>query len=169
MVLWALLACVESSVSDVAFEGGDFDFYTVLAKDECLGGALRAFFMPEGVETPHPFEYPIFIPSWSDLPQAYDIDLREPFMGMPVTVQAGADGLYEVRGSVMESVLLDETKYGDCTVTMTVDADLTPVGADDIEGEARIAISDARGEEELCPVFTADPCQVTLALEASRR
>lgn len=169
MWLALVLGCVDSSLSSTAFEGGEFDFSTVLAKDECLEGALRAFFMPEGLDTPHPFEYPIFVPSWDELPQSYAIDLREPFMGMPVTVSAGAEGVYEIRGSVMDSVVLDETKYGDCAVTMTVDADLTPVDTDNLEGEARIAISDPRGEDELCPVFSGDPCQVTLALEASRR
>jgi hypothetical protein len=168
-MLWLLVACAGPSVTASDFKGGDFDFSTVLARDACLNGALEALFMPEGQDTPHAFEYPIYVPSASELPMSYDIDLREPFVGMPVTVEDGGDGSYAVRGSQMDEVVLDEVKYGDCAVTMLVDADLTPVDEDDVEGEARIEVSDPRGSEELCPVFSADPCTVTLALEAERK
>ncbi|MFZ5476459.1 MAG: hypothetical protein ACOZNI_06740 [Myxococcota bacterium] len=168
MWLW-LLACSEPTVSKgFDFEGGDFQFYTVIARDECLGGALEAIFMPEGPDERHPFECPIHIPSADELPSSYDIDLRDPFVGMPVTVEDAGDGTFAVRGSVMEEVVLDRPKYGDCAVTMVVDADLAPQEADFVTGEARIEVSDPRGEDELCPVFGGDPCTVTLALEAER-
>lgn len=170
MTLFWLLACAgDANLEEVKdFQGGDFQFSTVIARDECLEGAMEALFMPEGPDEPHPFEYPIHVPSWDELPAAYDIDLREPFVGMPVTVEEGDAGTYAVRGSVMDEVLLDTAKYGDCVVTMTVDADLQPTGADTLDGEAHIAVSDPRGAEELCPVFSGDPCQVALALVAER-
>ena len=168
-MIWLLLSCAGPDVAKgFEFADGDFDFTTVLARDLCLGGAMEALFMPEGPDTPHPFEFPIRIPSYDQLPTSYEIDLRAPFLGMPVTVEDGGDGMFAVRGSVMESVVLDASKYGDCEVTMTVDADLWPASADHVDGEARIQVSDARGAEELCPVFTSDPCEVTLVLAATR-
>ena len=125
--------------------------------------------MPEGVDTPHQFEYPIYIPSYSELPTEYDVDFREPFVGMPVKVEDGGNGVFWIRGSVMDAVQLDAVKYGDCVVTMTVDADLTPEDSDTVLGTAAIAISDARGSEELCPVFDGDPCDVGLEIRATRR
>ena len=169
MTLLLLLACASDNQVASTWEGGDFDFYTHNAMDECLGGALEALFMPEGVETPHKFEYPIYIPSYDELPTAYDIDLRDPFVGMPVEVEDGGDGWLFVRGSVMESVVLDEVKYGDCAVTMTADVDLLPRDADTVDGQARIDLSDPRGSEGLCPVFDGDPCRVALDIEALRQ
>jgi len=168
LVLYLIAAC-SGSDSPRDFEGGDFDFFTTDAVDGCLAGAMEVLFMPEGPDTPHPFEFPIHVPSWNDLPESYEIDLRAPFLGMPVTVEAGEDGTYAIRGAVMEAVELDPVKFGDCVATMTVDADLSPTSADDLAGEARIDISDPRGEDDLCPVFDADPCLVSLTLEAHRR
>lgn len=161
--------CVSEHAPIPNFAAGEFDFFTENAKDECLGGAMEALFMPEGVDTPHQFQYPVYIPSYDELPAEYDVDFRDPFVGMPVRVEDGGDGMFAVRGSVMESVLLDEQSYGDCAVTMTVDADLYPQDTDTVLGTAAIAISNPRGEEERCPVFDADPCNVGLELSATRR
>jgi hypothetical protein len=168
--MWMLLvlACSDAD-SHVTLASGDYAFRTEAAVDECLGGALEALFMPEGPDTPHAFTYPIRIPGPNELPATYDIDLREPFVGMPVTVEDAGQGALAVRGAVMESVLLDEVRYGDCAATMTVDIDLTPLTSTTLRGQARLQVSDARGEEELCPVFAADPCLVTLAVAASRQ
>lgn len=169
-MLWLMLACFPETENQTVstFEKGDFQFYTQNAKDECLGGAMEAFFMPEGVDTAHAFEYPIYVPSYTELPTSYSIDLRKPFVGMPVEVTDGGNGVFAIRGSVMDEVLLDQVKYGDCVVTMTVDADLLPDDADHITGQAQIYITDPRGADERCPVFDEDPCQVTLDLTAER-
>lgn len=167
--LLALVGCEPNSGAVAEFSGGEFDFFTENAKDECLGGAMEAIFMPEGVETPHEFQYPVYIAGYDELPLEYDVDFRDPFVGMPVRVEDGGEGVLAIRGSVMESVVLDQVKYGDCTVTMTVDADLVPMDADLVEGTAAIAISNPRGEDELCPVFDGDPCSVGLSLRATRR
>jgi hypothetical protein len=144
---------------------GDYQFYTLAAADACLDGALEALFMPEGPDTEHPFEFPIHVPSVAETPTSYDVDLREPFVGMPVTVNATDTGL-AVRGSVMDAVQLDPGQYGDCVATMSVDVDLEPYAKGVLTGEARIDVSNPRGDEGRCPVLDADPCRVTLTLRA---
>ena len=169
-----MLAC-SSPPKDTAvaqtppWRGGEFDFSTSSADDECLGGALEALFMPEGPDEPSPFEYPIYLPEPEELPYSGSIDLRDPFTGMPVTIEDAGDGDLQMRGAVMEEVELGSASYGDCVVTMTVDADLHPVTNDEVEGAAQIAISDPRGEDGRCPVFTSEDCTVQLGLTALRR
>ena len=160
-----LAACGPNVLGPSAIEAGDYQFHTHTVHDACLDGALSALFMPEGRDTPHPFEFPIYVPTVEETPLSYEIDLREPFLGMPVTVEESADGL-AVRGGVMESVLLDEGQYGDCTARMGVDVDLWPSARRHLAGEARLDLSDLHGAEERCPALEADPCQVTLALTA---
>ena len=151
------------------WEGGEFDFTTWQVEDACLDGAMEALFMPDGPSVPQEFEYPVYIPSYSELPISYDIDLREPFVGMPVTIEDAGEGWMQARGSIREEVALGAAAYGDCVVTMTVDIDLLPVGPDSAECEARVAVSDARGDDGRCPVYESDPCLVTLAITAARR
>jgi len=148
-------------------KSGDHQFYTVAMQDSCLDGALETLFMPEGPESEHAFSYPIFLPGYEELPSTYTVDLREPFVGMEVRLDSSDGVTLELRGSVMESVLLGSA-YGDCTVTMSVDADLLPVADRRLEGTAWISLSDATGSEELCPVFSSDPCEVVLNLRAER-
>ena len=181
MILAFILACgggdktstdsddADSGGPDVSgWSGGNFAFQTLAANDTCLGGAFEALFMPGGPSVPHDFEYEIYIPSYDDLPESYTIDLREPFVAMPVTVDSPDGKIYEIRGSILPAVELGRAQYGDCTVTMTVDVDLTPVSADTAEGTAVINISNPRGDDELCPVFEVSPCAVTLQLQANR-
>jgi hypothetical protein len=152
---------------DFTWSGGEFEFQTSDVSDACLGGALEVLFMPNGPETPHEFEYPIYLPSHDELPMSYAIDLREPFVGMEVTVRPGEDGALSIRDSVMESVELGAGTYGDCVVTMTVDADILPSSPTSAEGVAIIELSNPRGSEERCPVLDADPCDVELSIEAT--
>jgi len=152
---------------DGDIRGGDYQFFTSAAADACLDGALEALFMPSGPQTPHAFSYPVYVPAYDELPLTYDVDFREPFVGMTVTVEERAGGGLMFAGSVMEAVALGDA-YGDCVVTMVVDAELTPLSAASFEGASVIGVSDARGSEGLCPVFEADPCEVSLALEAER-
>lgn len=152
---------------DETLQAGDYAFQTRAVDDACLSGALELLFMPEGPATPHEFEYLIAIPAEEDLPATYDVDFREPFVGMTVTVESAEAGALAIRGSVMDAVELGR-QYGDCVVTMTVDIDLAPTGAESLTGEARIDLSNPRGTEELCPVFDADPCRVTLEVAAAR-
>ena len=150
------------------WSGGDFDFLTVAANDQCLGGALEALFMPDGPGTPNSFEYPTYLPGYGELPMAYTIDLRDPFVSMPVNVDSDDGVTFAIRGSLMESVPLGAAAYGDCTVTMSVDADVTPSSADAVDGFATITVTEPRGSDGRCPVFDVEPCQVELDLAATR-
>jgi hypothetical protein len=166
---WALgaLAACGTDPAAPTIEAGDYQFYTLAAVDGCLDGALEALFMPEGRDAEHAFEFPIYVPTQGETPISYNVDFRAPFLGMPVTVEATDTGL-SVRGSVLESVLLDEDRYGDCVVTMGVDVDLEPAGAGQLTGEARLDLADPRGDEGRCPALDADPCRVTLTIRAER-
>jgi hypothetical protein len=159
-MMFLLLACS----SNAEFKAGDYQFYTVDMVDDCLDGALEALFMPEGRMTPHEFEYPIYVPSLEELPTSYEISLREPFVGMPITVTAQGSSL-QFEGGVMEEVLVNENLYGDCVSTMTADASIAPTSKYSGIGDASIEISDWRGDEGRCPEPDADPCLVTLELE----
>jgi hypothetical protein len=161
-----LLACADDG-GTIEYKSGDYQFYTLAADDGCLDGALEALFMPEGPDSEHAFEYAIYVAGREELPATYDVDLREPFMGMTVTLTAAEDGTVRLRGSVMDEISLGAA-YGDCVTTMTVDADFTPVTTSQLEGRARIDMSDARGDDGLCPVFDANPCEVTLTLVGDR-
>lgn len=143
--------------------GGDYQFFTVAAEDACLDGALEAVFMPEGPATPHPFEFPVGLPAPDATPSTYDVSFREPFVGMTVTVESDGDTLV-IADSVIQAVRLDADRYGDCDVTISIDAVITPVGSNTADGEANLSISNPRGSENRCPAFDADPCQVTLTL-----
>jgi hypothetical protein len=179
LTIMIILACGGNATDDKAAEdlgaavagwtGGDFDFQTISVKDQCLGGAFEALFMPDGPDTPHTFEHPVFIPSYGDLPQSYTIDFRAPFIEMPVTVDATDGQTYTIRGAVMEAVELGSYAYGDCVATMSVDADFSPVDANTATGDATISISNPRGEAGLCPVFDSDDCVVKLGTQAIRR
>ena len=172
LMLMLFLACGAKSDTDDtnAFDwtGGDFQFQSVTVDDSCLGGALEALFMPEGPATPHDFEYLIYLPGYDDLPASYTVDLREPFVEMPVTVDSDDGKILKVRGSEMEAVELGASSYGDCVVTMTVDLNLVPTSANGAEGLAVITITNPRGEDGLCPVFEETPCPVDLTLSAVR-
>lgn len=158
-----------SSSKTQPWSGGDFDFYTESSVDGCLGGALEALFMPAGPAEPHAFEFPIYLPEHSELPFTSEVDLRAPFVEMPVTIEDAGQGSFMINGAVMEAVELGSAAYGDCVVTMTVQAQLTVVDNDTLNGEAEIAISDPRGAEDRCPVFTENNCSVELTLKALRR
>lgn len=150
------------------YSGGDFDFSTMSVEDGCLDGALEALFMPDGPSTPDPWSYPVHLPAFEDMPETYPIDLREPFMGIVVTVEAAGDYRMKVADAVMESVLLGQDQYGDCVVTMTADVDLEVVSAGRVEGSVAISIADPRGEDDRCPVFDQLPCTMTLTVEAEK-
>ncbi|MGB0639476.1 MAG: hypothetical protein ACPGTU_09090 [Myxococcota bacterium] len=175
-LIFAILACgskAEDSAADgieeFAWTAGQFNFATTEATDECLGGALEALFMPRGPGTPDNFEYPIYLPSYAELPVSYTVDLRDPFVQMPVTVDSPDERVLQVRGSVMSAVELGRAAYGDCVVTMTVDADILPTSSTEATGNATLAISNPRGDDGRCPVFDDEDCDVKLQLSATRR
>jgi len=177
-MLWllTLLACAGGKSEDAdgaagaetdprsEWTGGDFWFSTTAVEDGCMGGALRILFMPEGSEEPHRFEHLIYLPAYEEMPLSQTIDLRDPFMEMPITIDEGPDGVLQARGSVMESVELGGN-FGDCVATMAVDVDLSPIDATTAEGYAHIGMTDVRGDE-VCPVMDDEDCLVVLTLAA---
>lgn len=172
MMLLILAAACGSTEEEKAlgfsWTGGDFDFTTTAAEDACLDGALEALFMPGGPDTPQEFEFPIYLPAYDELPLSYEIDLREPFMGMPITVTAEEDGLLTGSGT-MDAVALGAVAYGDCVVTMGAVVEMLPTSADTAEGKGIVTNSNPRGDDGRCPVYQTDPCDVTLTLTATRR
>ena len=154
--------------SPADYVGGDFMITTVAVDDGCLDGALEVLFMPDGPATPNMWEYPTYLPPFEDMPSTYPIDLREPFMGIVITVEDVGNFQMRVQDAVMEEVLLGEDRYGDCVVTMTCDVDLTVLAPSYVTGSTAIAISDPRGEDDRCPVFDALPCTMTLELTAEK-
>ena len=163
-MMWLLLACAGSG-DDVELSAGDYQFATVDMEDACLDGALEALFMPQGRTVAQEFEFPVYVPSLAELPTSYEISLREPFVGMPVTVTRSGETGLALTGE-MESVQLDESLYGDCVVTMTVEAELVPVTKKTGDMTALVDISNARSQaDDRCPPLDADPCQVTLWIE----
>jgi len=140
--------------------------YTTEVDDGCLSGALRAMFMPEDLNEPSKFEHLIYLPDYEELPFTQTIDLRAPFLEMPITITEGTGGVLQARGSVMESVALGGN-FGDCVATMAVDVDLTPIDEDTAQGTARIGMTNVRGDE-VCPVMDDEDCLVVLTLEALR-
>jgi hypothetical protein len=169
MFLLTLLACGaadETGAGSFAFDGGNFQFTTLDVDDQCYDNGLRTIFMPSYPD-PEPFSDPVEIPSWSDLPQTYEISLQEPFGAMEVTVTAGArDGIYQVRGAEQTDVLLDEDQFDDCLIDSDIDIDLVTSGDNALGGNAVLATGNFRGEH--CPEVDADPCDIILTLDASR-
>ena len=163
VVLSLLLGCVPTPASEI--QAGNYLFSTVAAEDQCLDGAMEALFMPEGPATPNAFEFPVYLPARTDTPLSYEVSFRAPSLGMPVTVIRGDTGL-AIDGSVMDAIILDAERYGNCTVTMTVDANFQPGEAGIVNGTAQIAVSNPRGSDNRCPPFQADPCIVDLTLRA---
>ena len=86
---------------------------------------MNALFMPQGADTPQVFQYPVYIPKIEELPLTYEISLREPFVGLEITAEAGAEGEIEIVSGRMEEVELGAT-FGSCVATMDVEALITP-------------------------------------------
>ena len=171
LTLLLFIACgaqSDESNNGRQWTGGNFQFQSVTVNDACLGGALEALFMPEGPANPHDFEYPVYLPGFNELPVDYNVDLREPFVNMPVTVDSQDDKILKLRGSEMEAVELGSAAYGDCVVTMKVDLNLVPTSANEAHGMGILTLIDPRGDDGLCPVFDAPSCSVDLTLSAVR-
>ena len=81
-------------------------------------------------------------------------------------MEADSAGLLSGSGT-MDEVALGAVAYGDCVVTMSVNVEMMPTSASTAEGQAYVTISDPRGDDDRCPVYEADPCNITLTLMAS--
>jgi hypothetical protein len=163
MILLFLACDKDQLVTPEEFQdlyGVDHQFYTEAVSDECFDGALSALFMPEGPESAHAFEYPIYMPLLEETPFNTSVDLREPFMGMDVVISGAADGSLSISSSVIPSVLLGGN-FGDCSSTMTVDAEFSPRPSGFV-GLASIALSAFESGDDSCPVPSSNECTVQL-------
>lgn len=135
--------------------------------DQCADGSFTTLLLPEGDGSTNEWEYPIEIPSWTDMASGvtYEIQLQEPFNAMEVTVTQGdADGIADMIGAKQNDVLLNEDLHGDCTVDMTIDATIVLNSDTDVSGTAALSIDDPQGE--LCPQLV-DGCSVLLDFTGS--
>ena len=106
ILLLSLLGCSKDSSELDAdqfseFYGVDHRITTQSVNDQCFDGAMNALFMPQGADTLQIFQYPVYIPK-IELPLTYEISLREPFIGLEITAEAGADGESTVSGRMEE-------------------------------------------------------------------
>jgi hypothetical protein len=146
------------------FEGGTFQFTNNAVSDGCFDGAFDALFLPDG--TPNDWSTTTELPSWGDMPSTYTIQLQDPFDQMEITVSASGTTGMTMAGAVQEDVQMDADNYPDCYVDMVIDAELTIVDADNVQGQATLNTSDI--DATSCPAFTADPCDILLDLTATR-
>ena len=151
-----------------SWTGGDFELDVVAVTDDCLGGALEALFMPDGPAEPETLDHALRLPDYADVPVAYAMDLRAPFLSMPVTAESNDGIAFQLRGDAIDALALGFASYGDCTITASIDADFTPTGQSTAVGAATIDVSNPRGDDDRCPLFDADPCAVELDLTALR-
>lgn len=157
-----------SAFDPAAWEGGDFDVDVVTVDDDCLGGAFEALFMPDGPAETETLDYTLRLPGYADLPDAYAMDLRAPFLSMPVTAETNDGVAFQLRGDTVTDLPMGFASYGDCTITAVVNADFKPSDQSTAFGSATIDVSNPRGDDDRCPLFDADPCTVALDLTALR-
>lgn len=149
------------------FAGNAFTMTSIGVNDQCADGSFTTLLLPEGDGSTNEWEYPIEIPSWTDMASGvtYEIQLQEPFNAMEVTVTQGdADGIADMIGAKQNDVLLNEDLHGDCTVDMTIDATIVLNSDTDVSGTAALSIDDPQGE--LCPQLV-DGCSVLLDFTGS--
>ncbi len=151
---------------DADFIAGQFDFETVGVDDACMDGALAVLYMPEGEGTPSPWAYPIELPACADTPADTFIELQDPFNNMDVVIDC-ADSTFTISGEENLGVEIDADTYPDCTVDYTIDAEIGVIDADNLTGTVTLSTGNWTGEN--CPAVSADPCDVTLDVEATRK
>ena len=150
------------SVSNYDWPGGIFQMSSTAVDDTCLDGGFVPLFLPEGDGTTNDWEFPIELPSWTDMEfgSTYSIELQEPFSSMVVTVTRGdADGQAVMTGARQTGVAFDEDTYPGCLVDMGIDALIILNGESNVNGYATLSIDNADGE--FCPEFDV-PCAVEL-------
>jgi hypothetical protein len=161
-----LLACGDKTETE-PFESGSFQLTNTAVNDQCLDGAFTALFLPEGDGTTHDWQYPIELPSDSELPSTYKIQLQEPFSEMEVTVVSGGDsGTFAIDNATQNDVLFDEANSADCVVDLSISATITVTDNDNVTGQGTMSVVQHTGET--CPEFNASPCKILLDFYGKR-
>ena len=167
MFLTLLVACgsEESGFDPIDFEGGTFQMTTTGVNDSCFDGGFEVIFMPEGQA--EPWGTTTELPSWANLPATYDISLQAPFDQMQVTVEAGSyEGEFVMSNGLQTGIELDADAYPGCFVDINIDATLSIIDADSVQGSATLTTSSF--DEDTCAAVLSDPCDMELDLSAVR-
>lgn len=135
--------------------------------DDCLGGALNVLFMPKGKDTPHDWAYSVTIYDPAELPQSYQLQLREPFGSMKVDVSSLGPADQQFVGVGNQGVLLDEALYGACTADMDALIDVHLVDRDRITGAGYLSMANMQGDDR-CPRDVPERCSVYLTVDGVR-
>lgn len=164
-----LFACTSekgdsASVDPDSFTAGSFQFTSIAVSDQCLDGAFDVLFLPDG--TSNDWQYPIELPSMSDLPQSYSISLQDPFTNMAITANEGPNGTINISDGSQTGILFNGDAYPDCIVDLGIEAAITIVTNDSVTGIATLSVTNASGAT--CPLFSGDPCTVLLDFQGVR-
>lgn len=146
------------------FEAGSFQFTSIAVSDQCLDGAFDVLFLPDG--TSSDWQYPIELPSLDNLPQSYSISLQDPFTNMAITASEGPNGTIRISDGSQNGILFNENSYPDCLVDLGIEAAITIVNNDSVNGIATLSVTNAVGDT--CPLFNADPCGILLDFQGTR-
>jgi len=163
----------EKAAGDFApadFKGGNFQMTTTAVVDGCTDKALEAVFMPEG--KPNAWAVVTELPSHSALPKSYEVTAPDPYGKMMVNavVDESIAGAIKFADAKSDGTEVDAEAYPGCVADVTVSGSLTIVDADTVSGSITLNSANWRDEdgEDSCPVLTADPCDITLDLTATR-
>lgn len=151
------------------FTAGTFQLTTHAIVDGCLDGGLDLLFMPNGTAAPYDLAHPTDFYAYGDLPKTYDIQLQDPFRAMTVTVEQDGANRMKIENSTQTDVVVDAANYGDCSADMTVNAGIVIVDNDNLNVTATLSITGWASSGDTCPVFSSDPCTVTLTMTGARR
>lgn len=151
--------------SEAGFEAGTFQFTNQEVSDQCLDGGFNVLFLPDG--TPNDWQNTIELPAEADLPSTYSIQLQEPFSAMEVTVSSGGDGILAIEEATQEGVLFNEDSYADCVVDLSIEASITIVDSNNVNGVATFSVVNSAGDT--CPEFQAAPCNILLDFTGVRQ
>jgi hypothetical protein len=148
--------------------GGDFQLTVHSVDDGCIDGGMDLLFMPEGGGQPYDLKNVTYIPGFGELPLTYQVKLQAPFEAMDVTMTDAGGNLMTIRDAAQPGVLLRVSGTEDCSVDLSLDADMTITGQDSLDGLVTVTVSNATSPTMSCSVFP-EGCRVVLDLKGARR
>jgi hypothetical protein len=167
LVLVAACSGKDGEFDSTAFEGGTFQMSTTSVSDSCYDGAMSVVLMPENTTTE--WQTTTELPSWSDLPSSYNVDLADPFSAIDVTVEDGGEAMMTVSGASMPGVELDPDAMPGCTADLTIDVMVMLDGDDDVSGNASMTASGIVDAQGTCPTTLSDGCDITVDFTGVRK
>ena len=131
--------------------------------DGCLDGSLDLLFMPSGTEEPYALSHRTWIPAVTELPQSYEIQLKEPFSNMTITMESNGQNSMKIAGADQGQVELG-LPGGQCAAQMSFSALVTLISATSLHMNTQVVLSEFSSKAELCPLLATDPCTVELEM-----